>query len=405
MRKESADNVIQSNQLVRGSISRKILKCIQEDLPIKQSDLPEGISVERIKKIRAIYQEKTEEFKGIATLPRNVVFYHLIKELVPDFVWHIKDSQLYTKPKIDIHAPRVHNLRPSLLSLLLNQIDAEHDTFLHRKYQCVKSLSASMIKDLTAMMQKLDIIYPNEFQMRQIVGWLQKGLQGEALTIFSAICPDYSVEPTGNPDCPFRHTFDTVGSGNGLIAQRILNALPTISKLLTDWKVNFKIIAGVGNFEAFSEANLQRVKLTEEEFLNRVGKSKMVFENVCAVPCEVHMITELCDGKQAWLKSVAYYHDKFNRNEFGLSGITRKTLLDIARKRKNLYNRWYGEKNLLDEYLAYVINQGIEYAAIGAIIGKRFNNCFILGADNDVMAPFYSIEQVIPSLYLKRFYC
>jgi MFS family permease len=48
--------------------------------------------------------------------------------------------------------------------------------------------------------------------------------------VFSPVCPDYSIEPTGNPLCPYRHTFNELGSGLGLIAQSLIQALLCIAR-------------------------------------------------------------------------------------------------------------------------------------------------------------------------------
>ena len=284
-------------------------------------------------------------------------------------------------------------------------MDATKDSELHRKYHCVDSLPASLVQELSTVMKQLDVIYPTEQEMQLITNWLLKGIRGETLTIFSPICPDYSVEETGDPRCPYRHTFNQVGSGIGAIAHRLLKAYPYLESMLTKHGIKLNIVVGLGDFEALSESNLKRVNVTQEEFLNRCQKSKTAFENACLVPTEVYMITDLCDGHQAWLDTFEHFKNRLHKQDFGQSNLTREKLLTIVEKRKNLYDRWFGKKDTLEEYLPYAITQGAEYAAVGAIISKCRDNCFVLGADNDAMAPFYSIEKTTPTLYLERYYC
>lgn len=404
MEKETAKAVINSYNLIPGKIGRKILLAIENNIPILAHDLPEGITLKQIEDLRSLYCKKAKQIPP-GKYPRNFIFYHLIKDKISEFHWKIEHDSIddHARINVEINSPRVKNLRPSLLSLLLDKVDPSQDFLLQRKYKCIDKLPISTLKTISALMEEMEIVYPNERNMQQIVYWLLTGLSGQILTIFSPVCPDYSVEATGNSHCPYRHTFNELGNGLGLIAKRILDVLPVFVKNLNQCGIKTEIIVGLGDFEAFSETNLKRLKITQEEFLNRLSKSKNAFEKACKVSATVYMITDMLGGPKHWLATHQLFADRLLKKDYGASSLSYKKLSEIVRKRKNLYDRWYGKKQLLD-HIPQLLTQGAEYAAMGSIL-SQFDNCLILGADNDAMGPFYSVVVELPTLYLKRFYC
>ena len=76
--------------------------------------------------------------------------------------------------------------------------------------------------------------------------------------------------------------------------------------------------------------------------------------------------------------------------DYGKSGLTDQDLLTIALSRRQLYNRWYGEMDLMKTMLLLKM-QAAEYATMGHIINKHLKNTLILGADHARMAPFIGL--------------
>lgn len=405
MKQEEAKEIINKFGLIPGKIGRKILLAIENNNWINYEDLPEVVTKHQIEKLKSVYQQKLNEI-GNFTYPRNLIFYHVIKDKYPEFSWNISSNNFDDKipAAIEIKSPRVNNLRPSLLSLLLDRVSAEKDTLLHRKYKCVDKIPINLAKAISVVMKKIEVIYPDEQDMQLFVNWLIVGLNGHELTIFSPVCPDYSVEPTGDPKCPYRHTFNELGEGLGLIAKRILTAVPILINALESFGLTIKIIIGIGDFEANSQANLKRLGITKDEFLNRVAKSKKALKEDAHHFMDIRMITDMLGGQDAWLIAYDEFINRFSQSNFGASDLNYEKLMKIVEKRKNLYDRWYGEKPL-SGHLTQLLNQGAEYAVMGSLILRSMKNCLVLGADNDAMSSFYSIEKKIPTLYLKRFYC
>jgi hypothetical protein len=77
----------------------------------------------------------------------------------------------------------------------------------------------------------------------------------------------------------------------------------------------------------------------------------------------------------------------------------------MTKNRLPLYSRWYGKKESLQSYVPILLSQGAEYAAMGSYLAEQFDNCLVLGADNNIMGDFYSFKKIIPTIYLKRVYC
>lgn len=404
MEKHIARSIIKSFDLIPGKISKQVLWAIQKNLPLDPMNLPKGISHEQIEELRKSYKEAAVDIEGPDQNTRNHVFYTLIQKKIPLFSWKFCPKNKEQK-SILLNIPRIKNLEPSLLSLLLHQGPFENKSSLQQRYPMLAGFKTDLIDAIEQLFQKLQVIYPDETNMQGLINWLQRGLAGEVLTLFSLACPDYSVEATGDPQCPYRHTFNELGSGIGPIARRILSALPAIDETFKQFGITIRPILSMADYEVLTEANLTRVNLTAEVFLQRMQSSRNAFQESCSIPIQTPMITELSNGHHSWLALLNQFKARFHQNDFGLSQLNRKKLLAIIKTRKQLYDRWQGVRPTLDDYLPQLLEQGAEYAAVGSIINRNFRNCLILGADHSAFAPFYSTEQFLPSLYLRRFYC
>ena len=405
MDKEGARIIINKYNLLSGKISRQILKAIQGKQDFDTNSLPRNISIEKLHQLRKLYQEKLldlEKMKVQEEYPRHLPFYYILKDKFPSFSWVTNKS---LANGVEINAPRIENLRPSLISLLINDIIIEKDTPLPRQYLCVKKLPPDLVRSFFTLMEDIQALYPDNTNMEGIVSWLYNGLQGRPLTIFSAVCPDYSVEKTGDPQCLYKHTFNELGSNIGLVAQRILDALPRFENFFKQYNIKVTPIIAMGDFEAYAEDNLKRLNISNSEFLSRLQKSHNLTKKSSKVPVNTIMFTELCEGYNRWDIYFKKYKTMLDEGNYGNSNLDKKSLLDIIKARKPLYDRWLGKRNRLEDYLPQLLGQGAEYATMGAIINQNYNNCLILGADHSVMAPFYKVDQFIPTLYLKRFYC
>lgn len=392
MRKEAAYQIIKQNKLIIGKESRTILNAIIEN-NINSLSLPNGINLAEINNLALLYKNKLAELSSSHPIPRYLPFYHIIKDKIPSFDWHLH-----------INSPRINNLRPSLLSLLLGKVNPDNDCLLNRKYHHINNLPVSIIHKLDHFMKQSNMYYPPANEMEKIINWLWDGLNGKTLTVFSPICPDYETEPTGNSRCPVRYTFKSLGSGLGIIAQWIAEELPHFMDFLNECNIKINIIVAMADFEGFSSENLDRFQTSQKEFFVRLHSSMQAFAKACSKNVNVVFFTDLC-GKDKW---DLIYHDMknqlLNRN-YGLSSLNNKILLEITENRKALYKLWYGERSSIEEYNEVTLSQGVFYATMGKILNESFENSLVFAADNRVMRYFYNISAELPTFYLNRNYC
>lgn len=385
--------------LVTSRESREILKAIQQDVPFENLNLSANINTLRLVELRVLYKEKKKEIEKLydeGTYPTNLPFYYILKEKYPRFSWKIDSTETnQTSHNVTIEAPRINNVRLSLVSLLINDINTNKDTILHRRYPCINLLPSPSVSSLANLMEDLEVLYPDLDTMEHIVTWLQKGLQGEPLTLFSPTCPDYSVEKVENSSYPYQYTFNELGSGIGIVAKRILEALPSLDKFFRDHSLNVTPIVAMCDFEALDESNLRRLKLTTEEFLGKVRKSLSVIQESSTVSLSTFMFTDLCGGHTSWDKCLKEFQKMFADNNYGNSNLTQEKLLEIVKARKPLYDKWQGERARLEDYLPQLIKQGAEYAAMGATIPQQFKNCMIL----EPIIPLWDLFTMLINIY------
>lgn len=391
MEKHKAHSIMEKYHLVPGPISRKILDAIIKDVSIHEESYSEFVSTEQINDLRKRYKDQQKKLvNAVKKRPRYWTFYKILCDMYPATT---VESLLF---------PRIYNLRLSFLSLLLGKTDIDVDLTFTKKYLFF-DLPKRTARILTSFLGEAKAIYPKQQDMQKILEWLSLNQSGNESTIFIPICPDYAVESTGNINCPYRHTFDALGFGLGPVALRILDVLPLLKSMLDALNIFPSIVIGIADFEAFSANNLKSFNLTEQEFLSRVTKSKEEFEKKSCVA--VIRITDLAGDKQNWLKHLNAIRAEFSRGNFGSAHINHNVLLDITKKRKALYTRWYGEKSSIEAYIPIVLDQGAEYATMGAFIAKELVNCLIIGADANVFVPFYSYAKPMATLYLEKNYC
>ena len=339
---------------------------------------------------------------GKHTSPRNLLFYFIIQEAYPDFKWDHSQDGTIIKHKIE-------GIQPSLLSYLLKSVPHSALNDFPRLDSTISNALSHMINELCLHQINHDI---SSFET-----WIKKGLAGEKLTIISPVCPDYaairipSSQTSQAKPCAIRHrfTFDNLGTGLGVTAQHLMHTLPTIQNFFSlTLKIELEIIVAYGNFEGYSAENLDRMKIDEKTFHNRIQASASHFNIQYSEFAHAILFDELIGGKQGWQKEIklateAVYHAISEKK------ISSERLQTIALSRKGLYERWGGNTHKdtrcpRDFYTERLIAQIIEYTAMGEIIKKTVSNPLILGADDHKMGRFYDISDTIPILYLPRIY-
>ena len=236
------------------------------------------------------------------------------------------------------------------------------------------------------------------------------GQTGQEVTVVGAFCPDYTYEQTGNPQIPYRYTFDGVGEGVGLVAQQFARIVPAFSELLTAHGVQHRVVLGIGDFEADSQAVLDRVGLTRSEFVRRCAASLEAFRAL--MPVDVPLTLELfasARGQERFRACAAEATEQLLAGNFGcmpeVYDDLAQVMAQIPRQYRTFYERWYGCEMGDEQVRGIVYAQGGEYAAVARIYREDFGeHVIILAGDRPEMHRFNAFFQRQATLCAKRAY-
>lgn len=246
--------------------------------------------------------------------------------------------------------------------------------------------------------------------------WLSGLLHGESATIRTIICPDYSWEPNPeNPNVPFRYTFAELWDGVGLTAQRARKRLPEIWRFLQQCGVTahqIRFVVSIADSEGESEALLQQLGISQEEFMARCSRSSAALVEAFAqeapdIPVTCTSLLTEASGQWTACRSQAQQIVDAGRH-FGRlqmpgdpawqQGLWTRTL----RMRENIYKRMRPGVPT-DQALR---EQCVDYVGSGVLCARE-SRTFYFGVDNHVMAPFVqggSPGRALPVMYMMANY-
>jgi hypothetical protein len=347
--------------------------------------------------------------QGEEVYPRSKAALDLIAANIPGFTYKASADRRH----IDLYGhPRVRGEHPSLADLARYALREPGSPTLLRFDSYAPSIQKKIDvlgeyshgEDFGQLLLDIPAVLPPRKIIRKVGSFLdtaQSAAQtGEEVVIFSPVCPDYAVAQTGDPERPYEYTFDGLGTGIGLVAQRILNTIPQVWDFFSQRGMNVRFVVAVGDFEADSKDTLDRVGLSKDEFVRRVQMSQQAFLDACPkeIPVEVPLMTEVFTD---WDEKIGQARQAVeNGHYFGALKLDQKDVELIAAARKPLYERWYGRRVDAVEKL---LSQAPEYMATGACIEKHYPNSLILGADAVAMAGFLQGlgKELRPVVYLK----
>ncbi len=257
------------------------------------------------------------------------------------------------------------------------------------------------------------MLIPDPTMARLLAGVLQRGKNGEKVYILGAFCPDYAYESTGDPNLPYRYTFDGLGTGVGLVAQQFARVTRPISQFLTSIGVNHHFVYGIGDFEADSVNILKRVIGCEDygEFVRRCSLSLEAFR--AQMGDDLPLTLELCDADRCHGRLRPYAKaatERMMSGDFGRIGELfpnpEKVVAQIVRENGGFYRRWFTPDMGDDKIRELVLLQGGEYSALARIYAEDFQekNIIVLSGDRPLMHTFDALDTVTPILCVKRAY-
>lgn len=254
------------------------------------------------------------------------------------------------------------------------------------------------------------MLIPPPTVARLLARVIEDGQQGRPITVVGAFCPDYAYEETGNPQIPYRYTFEGIGQGVGLVAQQFARVVPGFSQLLAELGISHKIVLAIGDFEADSQAVLDCVGVDRTEFVRRCQGSLDAFRQI--VPHDIPLQLELFAadrGGELFRRYAAEATARFLQNDFGHMVNVYPNLHDVIARipaqYRTFYERWYGRGMDDGQVREIVFAQAGEYSAMARIFTKDFgSNLIVLAGDRPEMHLFNSLYQPVAVLCAKRVY-
>ena len=211
----------------------------------------------------------------------------------------------------------------------------------------------------------------------------------EIINIFAPVCPDYSYIRTNEGG--YRYTFESIGDGIGLVAQKAIsniNILKELSNDLIQVGLNLSIKILIGDFEA-NETNLNSLNEIKSNFIKKIELSRLKIKNHTGI--ETELFTTLCLGLKGWEYQIEQLKHTHNLYSFGDLEMRFPNIRHDKKliSRLPLYKKWFGENA---NYKEIFYNQVLEYILMGNIIkNNNQNNSAILASDHKAMRDYYHI--------------
>ncbi|MBA1243849.1 hypothetical protein [Pseudomonas japonica] len=388
------------NKLTNKLISKRVLSPISRSLP-PPADLVKALSIEaEVAELLAVFNQYQAHDDEQVGLPRYMPFYRFIQSKFPGFQWQERTHE--GRRTLVLDKPYINQSRPSLLNLLLCAVNDNTTTTpaMKVRYPATQALPDGLVQDLELAFETLSFAQPAPHFMARFADALLRGLAGETVTLISPVCPDYGYEAKNGR---FRYTFEQLGEGIGLVAGRVVKTLPVIRQVLEKHGIRTQLAVAPGDFEGFDPGTLTRLKETREGFARKLRISQGKILEQLGADTETLFIAEAAGGEAAWDALTA---GACARLAAGDNGHIVEGDLDygsIFNARLPLYQAWHQHRSN-DQLMQVLYSQGAEYAAMGQVFARQWENPIVIGADHNRMQPFYWLYTPIPVLYLTRVY-
>lgn len=349
-------------------------------------------------KLRRIQEDMPE---GIL---RHEAALELLQQHYPGFDYRVEAGIVVydNYPTVNGHEPTIADLVANALRISIGQPPLLHlDPFPPKILKRVRPLlSLGEAGKAFARFLVQHCILPNPQVMPAMVEWLRRALAGEESTFFTVVCPDYSYRMTGDPQRPYEYTFSGIGTGVGLVAQRIVALLPEFWEFCTTYNISMRFIVAIGDDEADSEETLHRVEETRESFLQKLRLSQNAFAQ--ALPSTMPLSTPFVTEVDVHLWRATLLQAVASARQGALTGVYTFTAQEQQRTelaRASLYKRWYGEQVNVRQCL---VEQAPSYMTSGCLL-DHLPNAIYLGGDSAAMAPFVQGlgTRIRPVVYLR----
>ena len=382
--------IIEKNNLIPRKISKKIINFINFDknfLSQKDLKISKYITYDQLCDLRKKFQSFKK--KNTVKKPRNFKIYEFINNV------NQENKIGYNEKNQKLILPEFNGIKLSLSTILLNNYNLTYDKETTDKIR--------FLVDFNKLTKECNFKKTSSKDAENLLKLIKDVKKhNNTLYIVTPCCPDYSKERVGNR---YSFTFNSIEDGIGLVAERLNENIKDIHNFFKSYKVKFKHIIAIGDFEAYSRKNLDKLNLTKKVFLQKTKKNQnKIKKNFTDKNCLTNkMFSEIFGAENVWNKNIKKFSTMIKKNQLGFSELNEKKIKDISNSRVPLYKKWYGNCTS-EKYKEILFSQGAEYGAMGYLIKKKYKNSIIIGADHHKMSPFYLIGTQIPVFYLKKNY-
>ena len=370
--------------LVNSKISKEVTKNIINNQKIDFNKLQISNYENEVNDIVKLYNIFKSQKKDNY---RNSIFWEIINKKYKKIkIYQTSRRQNHKQDKIDINIENLNEnlgFKPSLLSLMIfdkeiNEVLKYGEFFYKLKKIC-------------------NLVEFNFFERISLIKNLSKNNQ---INFISPICPDYDYIKIA-PNL-YKYTFDKLNTDIGLIGNSIVSFKNQLLSLFKENNFTLNYHIYYGDFEAYSKSNCKRLNVNEKIFIDRLKLSVKKLKNKFPEAKEVGLLVSNLSTKNDWVINYKKNYLKLKRL-FSSDKNFKNIILKILESRMSLYNNWFPDLKK-EDYINLILNQGAEYATMGDLFYKKFNNFCILGMDHFKMAFFYCTNHKIPLLYGRKIY-
>lgn len=377
---------------IDSSTSKIVLKSISSSQKIDFKKLNILHLKPKIKNLIKNYNNIKKKDQGKSFNARNFIFWKMAMQKLKNInVKFLERKQNKKEDYLNIHTSELRNTLgfiPSLLTILLFSNDIKR-----------LLVSSDFFKSFENAAKLENINVEKKLKIIELIR------NKKTLNLITPLCPDY--EHVKISENLYKYTFEKLNEGYGLIGKKLLKIIEDVHNLLKKKNINFKHHILYGDFEAYSETNCKRLKISEKDFINKLtlSKKKLIkkLENKkISLNCDVGLLVTKISSKKKWLNLCQSNFKKIN-NLYKIDIRFKKSMEQILESRNELYKNWYPnlEKN---EYLDLLFYQGAEYTTMGNLFFKNFKNPIVLGLDHPKMKIFYDLNNKIPVIYGHKTY-
>ena len=220
-------------------------------------------------------------------------------------------------------------------------------------------------------------------------------IEKKHIDLITPLCPDY--EHVKIASGLYKYTFNKLNDDVGIIGKRLISRMKEIHDCFKKSGIKFTHSLFYGDFEALSKKNCERVKITEEEFIDKLNNSVSKLKKINCGAKKIGLLVQNFTTKKKWEK-LCLLNQKKIKLKYEKSLEYKRVISEIVTSRTALYSCWFPGMPK-EKYRDLVIQQGAEYASMSDLFVKNYKNPFVIAMDHPKMKIFYNLNNNITVVY------